>query len=180
MNDKKASQQTSIRQKTILPAVFLVIVFLIALFGILPTTQAITATHGKIDVLEADLERQKILFPVWLKLQQSKEESIPEGISVRTVTPLNSENLDGLREVFEKLARSSQVELISVTTDVDSLEGNTKLVRLDCQLRGDFNNFRETLGKLNELPMLQTVESLSIEVAEAGYELNLSVWLAIE
>ncbi|MGC6425368.1 MAG: hypothetical protein ACON5H_00035 [Akkermansiaceae bacterium] len=180
MNDKKALQQTSIRQKTTLPGVFLVVVFLIALFGILPTTQAITATRGEIDVLKADLERQEILLPVWVALQQSKKRSFPDGISVRTVTPLDSENLDDLREVFEKLAQASQVELISVTTDVNTLEGNTKLVRLDCQLRGDFNNFRTTLGKLNELPMLQTVESLSIEVAEAGYELNLSVWLAIK
>lgn len=180
MNDKKAPQQTSIRQKTTLPVVFLIVALLIALFGVLPTTQAITATHEEIDVLKADLERQEILLPVWVALQQSKKKSFPEGISVRTVTPLNSEDLDDLRAVFEKLALASQVELISVTTDVDTLEGNTKLVRLDCQLRGDFNNFRATLVELNELPMLQTVESLSIEVAEVGYELNLSVWLAIE
>ena len=180
MKDKKAFQQTSHRQKMTFPIVFLIVLLLIALFGILPTTKAITKTHRNIDVLEAQLERQKNLLPIWVKIQEHKKNSVPEGISARPIIPLDSEKLDNLREIFEQLARSSQVELISVTTDVDSLERGTKLVRLDCQLRGDFNNFRKILGELNELPMLKTIESLSINVTELGYELNISAWLAIE
>lgn len=177
---KGGNTRTSTRQKMALPLIFLLVVGAIFLGGILPATRDLRRTKNDIEKLQQNLERQEILLPIHFQLQKQKNQLLPEGISAHRVEALKVEDLDGLPRVFEGLAGLSKVKLISVTPQARSLEGDRELLRVDTLMRGEFENFQLLLKRLNEMSMLETIESLAINVDELGPEIRLSVWLAIK
>lgn len=177
---ERGNTRTSTRQKLALPVIFLLVLGAILLTGILPATRELDRVKNKIENLGLDLKRQEILLPIHFQLQKQKKRSLPEGILVQEVKALEVEDLDELPAVFEKLASLGKVKLISVTPQARSLEGDRELLRVDTLMRGDFENFQLLLNRLNEMPILDTVESLAINVDELGQEMSLSVWLAIK
>ncbi|MEN8785936.1 MAG: hypothetical protein ABF379_16375 [Akkermansiaceae bacterium] len=172
--------RTSIRQKMALPLIFLLVVVAIFLVGLLPATRELGRTNSNIEKLREDLERQEILLPIHFQLQNQTNQPLPEGISAHRLEAFKVDDLDGLPVVFQELAGSSNLKLISVTPQARSLEGDRELLRVDALLRGEFENFQLFLNRLNKMPTLETVESLAINVDELGPEMRLSIWLAIK
>ncbi len=113
-------------------------------------------------------------------MQQRKKKSLPEGISVNELEPLKIEDLAELPDVFETLARESEVELVSATPQVRSLQDGREMLRIDARMRGEFLAFNTLLNRLNEMRFVESIESLIIDVTNLGHEMSLSVWLAIQ
>jgi hypothetical protein len=176
----KPHTRSSAKGSMFLPAIFAMILVALVVFGVLPSAQNIVKTRFAIEELEADLKEQKLLRPIYLALQQRKKKSPPEGISVNELQPLKIADLAELPEVFESLARESDVELVSATPQVRSLQGGREMLLIDARMRGDFFTFNNLLNRLNEMRFIESIETFSIDVTDLGNEMSLSVWLAIK
>lgn len=173
-------ERTSIRGKFVIPTIFIVLFLALIATGVIPSFLETKKIRTSILELQSDLLQQKALLPIYLSIQQRKSNSLPEGISVNELQPLNIDDLESLPDVFETLARESDVELISATPQVRSLEDGRELLRMDAHMRGDFLTFNILLNRLNEMQFVESIESLTIDVTNLGQEMNLSVWLAIQ
>lgn len=167
-------------EKLVLPAVFALVLLALVLLGVLPSSRDIDKARVSIEKLQADLQQQKTLLPVYLSLQQRKKKSLPEGISVNELQPLKIEDLAELPDVFETLAREAGVELVSATPQVRSLQNGREMLRIDARMRGEFLAFNILLNRLNEMRFVESIESLTSDVTNLGQEMSLSVWLAIQ
>ena len=172
--------RTSTKGKLFLPALFAVVSVLIILFGVVPASQKIVTTRVAIEELKADLKEQKVLRPIFLTLEQRKKKPLPKGISVNELQPLKVADLADLPDVFETLASESDLELISATPQVRSLQDERELLLVDARVRGKFFTFNSLLNRLNDMRFIKSVESFSIDVTDLGAEMSVSVWLAIK
>jgi len=160
--------------------VFGLLAFLgIIAIGVIPAAREIEHTRTAIARLQADLRQQEALLPVYQSLQEQRERTLPEGIHVHARKPLEIDDLAALPNVFEELARSAGLELVSATPQVRSLRDGRETLRLDTRMRGDFQAFNTLLNLLNKMPFVETIETLGVEVIESAHEMHLSVWLAI-
>lgn len=180
MNITGTNTRTSAKGMLILPVLLSLVILALVFGGVLPIFQDIDEAHDSIGELQADLHQQKTLLPVYRSLQERKEKSLPEGISVNILQPLKIEDLAELPDVFEALATESKVELVAATPQVRSLQNGRELLRVDVRMRGEFLTFNLLLNRLNEMPFVESIESIAIDVTDLGQEVNLSVWLAIE
>ncbi|MFT6179354.1 MAG: hypothetical protein ACJAQT_001189 [Akkermansiaceae bacterium] len=180
MKKMGSNARTSTREKLVIPTLLAMVLFALVLFEVLPSSQDIYKARASIEELQADLQEQKTLLPIYLSLRQSQKKALPEGISVNELQPLKIEALAELPKVFETLARASDLELVSVTPQVRSLQNGREMLRIDARMRGEFLTFNILLNRLNEMRFVESIESLTIEVTGLGQEMNLSVWLAIQ
>lgn len=180
MNTVGPIARTSTKGKFAPPVIFVAALLALVLMGVLPSSRDIDETRAAIVELQADLQQQKALLPVYASLQQRKKKSLPEGISVNELQPLKIEDLAELPDVFETLARESDVELVSATPQVRSLQDGLEMLRIDARMRGEFLTFNNLLNRLNEMRFVESIDSLTIDVTNLGQEMSLSVWLAIQ
>ena len=54
------------------------------------------------------------------------------------------------------------------------------MLLVDARMRGEFLTFNNLLNRLNEMPYVESIESLAIDVTNLGQEMSISVWLAIQ
>lgn len=170
----------SIRGKLAIPSMLAIASLIVILVGVLPTSRGISKARASIVELNADIKEQKAFIPIYVPLQQRKQQNLPEEISVNALQPLKVEDLAELPEVFETLARESLVELVSVTPQVRSLQGEREMLRVDARMRGEFQNFSVLLKQLNQMASVDSIESFAINVTDLGHEMSLSFWLAIQ
>jgi len=180
MKKRGPKTRSSLREKLALPVIFILVLLALVAFGVLPSSWKIDENRFAIEELKAKLQRQKALLPISFSLQARKKRTLPEGISVNKLQPLKIEDLAELPEVFESLAQRSDVELVSVTPQVRSLQGGREMLRIDARVRSEFLTFNQLLNRLNEMRFVESIESLSIDVTDLGQEMTLSVWLAIQ
>ena len=136
MNTMGPHARRSTKGKLFLPAIAGMSFLALVLIGVLPSSREIDEIRVTIEGLQADLQQQKALLPVYISLQQRRKESLPEGIHVNELQPLKIEDLAALPDVFETLARESEVELVSATPQVRSLQDGREMLRVDVRMRG--------------------------------------------
>lgn len=175
-----ATNRPTLKEKMVLPAIFLLVLLLLGLLGILPTIWKIEETQIAIEKLRVDLRRQETLLPIHSILERRIQDSLPEAIAVNQIRPLKIEAIDDLPEVFETLASVCKAELVSVTPQVRSLQGGREVFRVDTRMRGDFPVFNTLLNRLNQMVFVETIDFMAINVTPNGQEMDLSVWLAIK
>jgi hypothetical protein len=180
MKKMGSNARTSTKQKLVIPALFAMVLFALVLFGVLPSSRDINKTHASLEALQVDLQEQKTLLPIYLSLKQRQKKALPEGISVNELQPLKIADLAELPEIFEALARASDLELVSVTPQVRSFQNGHEILRIDARMRGGFLTFNVLLKRLNEMRFVESIESLTIDVTNLGQEMSLSVWLEIQ
>ena len=95
-----------------MPTIFAIVLLALVLLGVLPSSRDIDKTRTSIEELQPALQQQKTLLPIYLSLQQRKKKSLPEGIAIKELQPLKIKDLAELPDVFETLARESEVELV--------------------------------------------------------------------
>jgi hypothetical protein len=181
MNNTKSYLRGSILGKLLLPVIIAIAFLALVFLGVIPSIREIDNTRATIVQLDADLKQQRALLPIHLQLQKHKEELLlPEGIQVSKLQRLKIDDLAMLPEVFETLARECKVELVSATPQVRSLKDVREMLRVDARMRGEFLTFNNLLNRLNEMPYVESIESLAIDVTNLGQEMSISVWLAIQ
>jgi len=155
-----------------------VLVFLLA--GIYPSYRHMVRIDGSIADLKAQIEEQRVLFPIYQKLRGGLA---PENLKAQSSPPksgLPARQMDNLSPIFGELAANCGLEVSAVTPDVRSLTQNSSFLSVGLALKGNFFELRKFLLELVNLPYLGNIEELEIREGSGGKEYFLKVWLMID
>ncbi len=153
---------------------------LLLLFGgVIPAAKQIEQTKSEIKQLDTALKEHEALVPVYAMLQQQNERTTLAPLPTPARNPLLIESLTDLPNLFEGMARDAGLQLVSATPQVRSLRDGNEALRMDARVRGEYRNMKALLMLLGELPYIERIEGVSVDVVEAGKEMRLTIWLGI-
>jgi hypothetical protein len=92
---------------------------------------------------------------------------------------LPKEQHEQITTIFGDLAREARLEVVSMTPDINSLSGGTGLMVVNAALKGDFQNFRNYLIALGNVPSLAHLGEIQIQTIPGGKEFRLKLWVAV-
>ena len=147
---------------------------------ILPAMQSSTGLDMEIKKIKGSMDEQKILTPVYNNLlkktkfkktksiKASKKKKLAQGDARKIITLLNN------------IAKNSNITLVDVTPDVDTLIGGSGYLLIRIAAKGEFINLHKFLFQLCELPSLELIEQIKITSVRKTKEFGLKVWMAQE
>jgi hypothetical protein len=138
-------------------AYFLVLgggILVLIVLTILPAMQSSTGLDMEIKKIKGSMDEQKILTPVYNNLLKKTK--------------------------FKKTAKNSNITIVDVTPDVDTLIGGSGYLLIEIVAKGEFINLHEFLFQLCELPFLEFIEQIEITSIRKTKEFRLKVWMAQE
>jgi hypothetical protein len=155
-----------------------VLVFVLA--GIYPSYRDMVRIDGSIAEIKAQIAAQKILFPLYRKLQEDLKLEASEARSSPPRSGFPSNRMDNLSPIFGEIAANCGLEVSAVTPDVKSLVDEPNFLSVGLALRGSFFHLHEFLVELANLPYLWGIEQLQIQEGLDGKEYFLKAWLMID
>ena len=158
----------------------LVVILLFFLFFIYPQFGAIEKQESRIDELKLEIEKQQILYPLYLQLVKKAEMKRPEGLPAPKVARISRADIGQLAQIVTLAAQGSNFEFEKVLPQVNSVTKATGLLMVDLSVRGSFQDLRGFMLKMAELPYLEHIERLRIQRSASGDLIGLRLWLALE
>ena len=156
----------------------LVLAFLVV--GIHPYRAILEGQNAEIFRIQAQIEDQKVLQPVYTGLVERMRNGEATGEAVLPKTALPLDRIDQISSLVGEIARKHGLQLVTATPDVKALSKNSKLLTVYVVMQGDFLAFRKVLLDLVELPYVEHTEELQIQETAQGKEFKLKIWLAID
>jgi hypothetical protein len=155
------------------------IIVLIVLLGIFPLHQYNSNQADKIKKVKFEIEEQKRLVPVYLNLQKTMENKDILVLPNPKRTTISREEAAKFQSVFRTIARQSGLMTISLTPDMSTISGSSKLLLHNAVVKGEFANFRKMLIALAEIPYLDRVDEIQIQQNSDSMEFRIKIWLAL-
>jgi len=149
------------------------------LLAIVPSQKSIADLNSTIRKMETQVKAQKILFPVYMNLLKKGQLEDIGDLPFPKKTRLESEEIDNISDLFRKKSEKSNLELMKVVPDIESLASATGLLGVSMNLRGNFYDFRKFLIQVGEIPCVEHLEEVQIQSGEGLKEFRLKLWLAI-
>ncbi|MEW6267026.1 MAG: hypothetical protein AB1641_28460 [Thermodesulfobacteriota bacterium] len=150
------------------------------LFGLYPQNRALGKQEEEKFRLEADIEKQKLLHPLYTELYQKAKFERPAGLPLPPRKKLPRDRIGQLNAIFLEAARQSGLEFEKVLPQVNSLNMNTGLLMVDVFLKGDFLNLRKFVVNMAQMPFVEHLERLNVRRVQGGDSIQLRLWLALE
>jgi len=152
------------------------------MLAIYPNYISLTDMDMEIKSLNARLEEQKVLFPVFKDIFKKVQISNKMDLPFTNKEKLSKEDAEIIPIIIKKATQQGNIKLESVVTDVESAIGGSAHLRIDIKLKGGFLDLRKFLLKLNELPYLEHIEKIRIRSEKKSHELqcDLKIWMAQE
>ena len=147
---------------------------------ILPSERAAAELDQEIQELNARIEEQRILTPVFHSLLKRSKKAPPSDLPVPKRTKLTHGDINTISSVFQDMAARHNLKLEDVKTDVSSMVQDAGYLSMQLRLSGNFYKFREFLIDLGSIPSLEHVEEIIIRPKKASRELEIKLWLAQE
>jgi hypothetical protein len=149
---------------------------------IYPSYISLADMDMEIKSLNARLEEQKVLFPVFKDIFKKAQISNKMDLPFTNKEKLSREDIEIIPIIIKKATQQGNIKLESVVTDVESAIGGSANLRIDINLKGGFLDLRKFLLKLNELPYLEHIEKIRILSEKKSHELqcHLKIWIALE
>ena len=164
------------------------IIFLVCAVGvlafflliILPSQKTSAELDQEIAQLNARIEEQRILTPVFHSLLKRAKKEGPSELPQPKKTKLTHGDTIEISKRFQNIAGKHNLKLEEITTDVRSMVQESGYLLMRLRLSGDFFNIRKFLIDLGSIPSLEHVEEINIRSAKTSKELRLKIWLAQE
>ena len=150
------------------------------LLVIYPQRTSLAEADMEIQALKARIEEQKILYPVFQDLLKKARFKGTAGLPFPEKGRLKRDETDKIASKFRNIAQKSQLTLVDINSDIESLIDNSGYLKLYMVLEGDFFALRNFLLNLGELPYLEHIERIQISSAPKTKTINLKIWLAQE
>ena len=147
---------------------------------ILPSQKTSAELDQDIAKLNARIEEQRILTPLFHTLLQRAKNEGPPDLPDPKKTKLTQGGYEQISRRFQDIARKYNLKLEEITTDVRSMVQESGYLLMRLRLSGDFFNIRKFLVELGSIPSLEHVEEINIRSAKTSKELRLKIWLAQE
>jgi len=156
------------------------IILVISMLMIYPDYRTMATLDKNIQQLNAKLETQKLLFPVFQKMLTEIDLKLPEGVSIVKEEKLSQEQAAGIVPVFYELAGRFEVKVVEASPDMDSTLNGSGLLLMNIVAAGDFFKLREFLITLESLPYLEKIEQIKLQDVDGDKHVRLKIWLAKE
>ena len=150
------------------------------LISILPRYITLAQMDKQITSLNADIEEQKILNPVFKDLLKKALSKAPEGLPFPEKVKLERGKTDKIALTFQELAKKSSLEIEEIITDADSLIDDSGFLMLNVAVKGDVFDLRNFLVKLGEVQYIEHIERVQIRTVDKNKEMRLKLWIARE
>ena len=147
---------------------------------ILPSQKTSAELDQEIAKLNARIEEQRILTPVFHSLLKRAKKEGPSELPWPKKTKLTHGDMNAISTVFQDIAGKHNLKLEEITTDVRSMVQGSGYLLMRLRLSGDFFDVRKFLIDLGSIPSLEHVEEINIRSAKTSKELRLKIWLAQE
>ena len=150
------------------------------IFAVYPNQKSLAGLDTKIKTIEEQMKEQEILFPVYENLLKKAEFKKPGAFPFPQRAKLGRHEAEKISLIFGEKARKSNLSLVDVIPDVESLREGSDVLAVNMLMRGKLLDFRDFLIHLGEIPYLENIEEIKIQPAEGGKEFRLKVSLALK
>jgi hypothetical protein len=155
------------------------IVMIFILVGIFPLYRYTSNQASEIKKIEYQIEEQKGLGPVYLNMQKAMEGKYLQGLPNPKKITISREEAAKFQNVFRAIAEKSGLMTISLTLDLNTMAGSSKLLLHNAVVKGEFANFREMLIALAAIPYVDKIEEIRIQQNSDSMEFRIKIWLAL-
>ena len=155
-----------------------ILVFIV--LTILPAMQSSTGLDMEIKKIKGSMDEQKILTPVYNNLLKKTKFKKTKGIAASKKKKLAQGDTRKIITLLKNIAKNSNITLMDVTPDVDTLIGGSGYLLIKIAAKGEFINLHKFLFQLCELPSLELIEQIKITSVRKTKEFRLKVWMAQE
>jgi len=156
--------------------VFVIAIFLVVGFY---NVRSLNDLDRDIRKARADIEEQRIMAPLYNDLIEKIKVKTKKQLPFPARAKLPKEQHEQITAVFGDLARKANLEIVSITPDVNSLAGGSGLLVVNAALKGDFFNFRNYLIELGNVPYLEHLGEIQIQTTPGGKEFRLKLWVSV-
>ena len=153
-----------------------IIVFVLLI--IVPTHKTSAELDRDIEKVNARIEEQRLLKPVFDKLLKQVKKKGPTKLPAPQKAKLARGGIKKVSEHLLEIARRYDLTLRDIQTDVKVLENKVEFLLLQIHATGDFKKFRDFLVDLGTIPSLEQIEEIHIRAIENSREFRLKIWLA--
>ncbi|MEE8479871.1 MAG: hypothetical protein V3T59_01390 [Desulfobacterales bacterium] len=147
---------------------------------ILPAMQSSTGLDMEIKKIKSSMDEQKILTPVYNNLLRKTKFKKTKSIATQKKNKLAQGDTRKIVQRLNNIAKNSNITLMDVTPDVDTLIGGSGHLLINIVAKGEFINLHKFLFQLCELPFLEFIEQIKITSIRKTKEFRLKVWMAQE
>ncbi|MFC1813290.1 type 4a pilus biogenesis protein PilO [Thermodesulfobacteriota bacterium] len=149
------------------------------LLAIYPYHKALGSMDMEIQKINAKIDEQKILHPVFQELLKRSRIKEPTSLTLPKKEILSRADTGKILSIFQEIAQRSNLEIKSVQPDVEALIDNSEHLMVDVVMTGAFFDFRNFFLQLGGLPYLKHIERFQIKTEENVREINLRIWLSL-
>jgi len=155
-------------------------IFAFILFAILPYKQALRQMDEDIQTINAQINEQKVLQPIFKDLLNRIKAESPQGLPVAPKSKFGRNDTDKLAAIFQKMARSSHLRLNNFTPDLNTFVDNTGVLKVTVVVSGNFLDLRPFFIKLTRIPYLEHIEQVAVRTVKNLKEANFMIWMTQE
>jgi|GEM_PF-4118672 len=161
------------------PLIFGLAITLFVGVAIVPAFFSIAETEREIEQVEIELDRQRKLFPVFVRLLKASRETSPELLPLPEATKLSRGNTSEATGMLRSIAADSNLEVETISPDMQTILKGSKYLKVNAVFSGGMGEFRDLLVKLGGVPYLQHIDDMKLQTIEASHRLrfSLTLWL---
>jgi hypothetical protein len=153
-------------------------ILVFVLLIIIPTQKTSAELDKDIERLNARIDEQRILKPVFDNLLKQVKEKKPTGLPATKKAKMARGDINKISEHLLEIARRCDLDIRDIQTDVNTLDNNAEYLLIRIHARGEFKKFRDFLVDLGNISSLEQIEEIDIRAIENSREFKLKVWLA--
>ena len=155
-----------------------ILVFLMMI--IFPAQKSTAELDAEIVDLQARIEEQRILSPVFKSLFKKAKAKNQNGLPAQTKEKLSRDDISDLTVQLQKIAKDNNLQIDELAPDVNSLTDNSGFLSVNLTASGQFLDFRNLLVDLAMIPSFEMIETIDVRAMEGQRHVNVRVWLAQE
>ena len=155
-------------------------VLVFVLMIILPAQRSTVELDAEIVGLQARIEEQRILSPVFKSLFERAKAENPSGLPVQVKSKLSRDDIADLTARLQQIVRDNNLQIEELAPDVYSFTDNSGFLSVDISASGQFIDFRKFLIDLGTIPSLERVETIDIRAVEGTRHIDVRILLAQE
>jgi cell division protein FtsL len=153
-------------------------ILVFVLLIIIPTHKTSAELDRDIDKLNARIDEQRVLRPIFDNLLKQIKNKGPTDLPLTPQKKMARGDIGRISERLLEIAGRHDLKLHDIRTDVNALENNTDYLVIRLHATGDFKKFRDFLVDLGNIPSLEQIEEIDIRAVENSRAFKLKVWLA--
>jgi Tfp pilus assembly protein PilO len=150
------------------------------LLVILPAQRLSAELDRDIETLQARIEEQKILSPVFKSLFAKTKTEEPQGLPAPNRTKLTRAEIAGVPKRLQQLAAAHRLTVREIVPEVNTLTDASGRFLIRLSANGQFSDLRGLLIDVGALPYFESIEEIDIRAVEDGREFGLKIWMARE